>query len=46
MDFLSYSAKSSNNCLRYGGDKSSQSKCSSYVTEIRAIKNYAESVLD
>lgn len=43
---LSYNAKHSNNCLRYGGDKNSQSRCSSYISEIRAIKNYAESVLD
>lgn len=43
---LSYNAKNRNNCLRYGGDKNSQSRCSSYISEIRTIKNYAESVLD
>lgn len=43
---LSYDASHSNNCLRYGGDKNSQSRCYGYINEIRAIKNYAESVLD
>ncbi len=48
-DFLSYNAKNAtngNNCMRYGDKSSSQSRCSSYANEIRAIANYAESVLD
>lgn len=46
-NFLDFNARSNSNCVRYGNvsESSSQSKCYSYVNEIRAIKNYTESVL-
>lgn len=47
-NFLDFNARNNSNCVRYGNvsESSSKSKCYSYVNEIRAIKNYAESVLD
>lgn len=45
-NFLKSIAENSRLCVRYASNKNNQSKCPSYVNEIRTIKNYAESVLD